>query len=61
MIDEMSMVGKYMLYQLSKRLQEIKPQNSTKEFGGVSIVLMGDFAQLTPVADLPLFVIKRVL
>ena len=58
LIDEMSMVGKYMLYQLSKRLQEIKPQNSTKEFGGLSVVLMGDFAQLPPVADLPLFTKK---
>ena len=59
MIDEMSMVGKYMLYQLSKRLQEVKPQNSTKEFAGVSIVLMGDFAQLPPVTDLPLFAEKN--
>lgn len=59
MIDEMSMVGKYMLYQLSKRLQEIKPQYSTTEFGGVSIVLMGDFAQLPPVTDLPLFAKKH--
>ena len=59
MIDEMSMVGKYMLYQLSKRLQEIKPQNSTIEFAGVSIVLMGDFAQLPPVTDLPLFAGKE--
>ena len=58
MIDEMSMVGKYMLYQLSKRLQEVKPQNSNIEFAGVSIVLMGDFAQLPPVTDLPLFTEK---
>ena len=55
MIDEMSMVGKYMLYQISKRLQEAKPQNSTLPFAGVSIVLMGDFAQLPPVTDHPLF------
>merc|ERR1712240_138098 len=57
-IDEMSMVGQYMLYQLSKRLHELKPKNSGKEFGGVSIVLMGDFAQLPPVTDLPLYAQK---
>merc|ERR1712240_502794 len=56
-IDEMSMVGKYTLYQLSKRLQEVK-SSSTEEFGGVSIVLMGDFAQLPPVADMPLYAEK---
>ena len=58
MIDEMSMVGKYMLYQLSQRLKEVKPQHATQEFAGVSIILMGDFAQLPPVADLPLFAKK---
>ena len=54
-IDEMSMVGQYMLYQISRRLQEAKPNNGTVDFGGVSIVLMGDFAQLPPVTDLPVF------
>ena len=54
-IDEMSMVGQYMLYQISKRLQEAKPHKSTTDFAGVSIVLMGDYAQLPPVTDLPLF------
>ena len=54
-IDEMSMAGQYMLYQINKRLQEAKPHKSTEPFAGVSIVLMGDFAQLPPVKDLPLF------
>ena len=57
-IDEMSMVGQYMLYQIHKRLQEAKPHKSTEPFGGVSIVLMGDFTQLPPVTDTPLFVEK---
>ena len=47
-----------MLYQLSQRLKEVKPQHATQEFAGVSIILMGDFAQLPPVADLPLFAKK---
>ena len=54
-IDEMSMVGQYMLYQISKRLQEAKPHKSNIDFAGVSIVLMGDFAQLPPVTDKSLF------
>ena len=51
----MSMVGQYMLYQISRRLQEAKPHKGTEPFAGVSIILMGDFAQLPPVKDLPLF------
>ena len=35
--------------------KEAKPHQSTKPFGGVSIILMGDFAQLPPVADSALF------
>ena len=54
-IDEMSMVGQYMLYQINRRLQQAKPHKSTTNFAGVSIVLMGDFAQLPPVTDKALF------
>ena len=57
-IDEMSMVGQYMLYQINRRLQEAKPHKSTTDFAGVSIVLMGDFAQLPPVTDKALFQAK---
>ena len=49
------MVGKHTLYQISKRLQVAKPHKSTIPFGGVYIVLMGDFAQLPPVTDSSLF------
>merc|ERR1711983_132473 len=51
-IDEKSMVGLHMLYMIHKRLTEIKC--SQKLFGGVSLILMGDFAQLPPVKDKPL-------
>ena len=54
-IDEKSMVGLYMMYQLDKRLKEIKSTNSDLPFGGISVVLMGDFAQLPPVGDKPMF------
>ena len=54
-IDEKSMVGLYMMYQLDKRLKEIKSTNSNLPFGGISVILMGDFAQLPPVGDKPMF------
>jgi hypothetical protein len=57
-IDEKSMVGLHMLYMIHKRLTEIKPRNASQSFGGVSIIIMGDFAQLPPVTDLPLYADK---
>lgn len=49
-IDEMSMVGNSMLnIQINKRLQDIK--GTTSDFGGVSIVAIGDLFQLQPVFD----------
>ena len=49
------MIGFDMLYMINKRLKEIKPDKIDIEFGGVSIILMGDFAQLPPVTDKPLY------
>ena len=49
------MVGLYMLYAIDKRLREIKCTNSDIPFGGISVILMGDFAQLPPVGDKPLY------
>ena len=59
-IDEKSMVGLYMMYQLDKRLKEIKSDKSEYDFGGISVILMGDFAQLPPVGDIPLFTRQKV-
>ena len=54
-IDEKSMVGSVTLYQMHKRLCEAKPENADKPFGGVSVILMGDFDQLPPVLLKPMF------
>lgn len=54
-IDEKSMVSSMMMYQIDARLKQAKPENATKPFGGVSVQLMGDFAQLTPVLAKTLF------
>ena len=60
-IDEKSMIGLYTLYIIDKRLREIKPQKSMFPFGGISIVLMGDFAQHPPMGDVPMFTSKPEL
>jgi len=54
-IDEMSMVGLKMLYMIDRRLREVFPADREKPFGGVTIVMFGNFAQLPPVMDAPLF------
>ena len=47
-IDEFSMISSAMLYQIDRKLQELK--QSGKPFGGVSIICLGDPMQLKPVA-----------
>ena len=54
-IDEKSMIGQYFFYMIDARCKEAKPENAKLPFGGISIILMGDFAQLPPVRDSPLF------
>ena len=47
-IDEISMVGCNMLYQIHQRLQQIKGINNSF-FGNVSVLVIGDLYQLPPV------------
>jgi len=54
-IDEMSMVGRKLLGQVDRRLHQIFPHYSSKTLGGCSFLLFGDFEQLPPVMDLPLY------
>ncbi|XP_074596436.1 uncharacterized protein LOC141851589 [Brevipalpus obovatus] len=53
-IDEMSMIGARLLNVIERRLREL---NSTVDepFGGLFIYLFGDFRQLPPVKDSPLY------
>lgn len=53
-IDERSFVGKRLFAQIDWRLREAFPEPN-KAFGGVSIILIGDDAQLPPVKDMPLY------
>ena len=53
-IDEKSFVGCRMLYEIDARLKQIFDRQELP-FGGVSVVLVGDFKQLSPVKDYPLY------
>ncbi len=54
-IDEMSMIGRKLLGQVDRRLRQIFPHRAQEVFGGCSCLLFGDFGQLPPVMDLPLY------
>ena len=48
-IDEISMVGNNMLTFLNERLQQLS--GTKQDFGGISIIAVGDLYQLAPVCD----------
>ena len=54
-IDEMSMVGLRMLNAIDHRLRAVFPANHDVPFGGLTVVMFGDFAQLPPVMDSALY------
>ena len=54
-IDEVSMVSNLMLKHIHERLKEIYSTPGTVWFGGISIVVVGDFYQLPPVKAKPVF------
>ena len=54
-IDEMSMVGRKIFGQVDRRLRQAFPHHSQEVFRGCSCLLFGDFGQLPPVMDLPLY------
>ena len=56
-IDEKSMIDLKMLSLIDPRLRAICPQND-QPFGGVNILLCGDFYQLPPVGGHPLYFLR---
>ena len=46
MVDEKSMVSTTKLYQMDQRLRQAFPERNYLPFAGVSIILMGDYAQV---------------
>ena len=57
-IDEKSMVGQYMMYVLDQRLRQATGKRNLP-FGGISIILMGDFSQVIPVKDTALYIVHE--
>lgn len=55
-IDEISMMGVKLLYDLNLRLRGLK--NMRKPFGGLSVLFVGDFCQFPPVGALSLMTLK---
>ncbi|GBC31310.2 ATP-dependent DNA helicase PIF1-like [Rhizophagus irregularis DAOM 181602=DAOM 197198] len=54
-VDEMSMVGRLFLALIDLWLRQAFPECSNIPFGGRSLILFGDFGQLPPVRDLPMY------
>ncbi len=54
-VDEMLMIGHKMLSSLDNRLRAGTGKEDIP-FGGMSVILMGDFGQLPPVGDKPMYV-----
>ena len=54
-LDEKSMVGRSLLSRVDSRLREACPDSRDEYFGDCSVLMFGDFGQLPPVGDTPLF------
>jgi hypothetical protein len=54
-IDEKSMLGLKTLAWVDQRLREVFPENRDEFFGGLSVILIGDFFQLPPVLNKALY------
>ena len=54
-LDEKSMVGRKLLSKVDSRLRDGFPDGRDEYFGGCSLLMFGDFGQLPPVGDTPLF------
>ncbi|CAG8693793.1 19015_t:CDS:2 [Cetraspora pellucida] len=54
-IDEKSMVRHRMLTLIDMRLRQAFPENQNQPFGSQLVILVGDFGQLPPVLDKPMY------
>ena len=54
-IDEKSMLGLRTLGWIDHRLRQVFPRRNAEFFGGMSLILVGDFFQLPPVMQKPLY------
>ena len=61
MIDEKSMVDLKMFSLIDDRLRVIFPATSHRPFGGINVLICGDFYQLPPVGGKPLYSLRSSL
>ena len=54
-IDEKSMISRRMLALIDMRLRQAFPESNNELFSSRSIILFGDFGQILPVFDLPMY------
>lgn len=58
-VDEKSMIDIKTLSLIDNRLRAILPASSDRLFGGINVLLCGDFFQLPPVGGQPLYCLKQ--
>jgi len=54
-IDEISMIGSQKFSRLDKRLRQVYPEKMDEPFGGLSLIIVGDFGQLEPIDKNPIW------
>lgn len=61
-LDEKSMIGRLGFGKMDRRLRQVFPHSGEEILGGMAVLLFGDFAQLPPIGDKPLYsdVVARV-
>ena len=57
-LDEKSMVGRSQVGHMDCHLYQAYPQNADEILGGIPAIFFGDFAQLPPVGDSPMYLDK---
>src|ERR1700683_3942183 len=49
------MVGRSQVGQMDRRLRQAHPQNADEIFGGIPTIFFGNFSQLPPIRDSPMY------
>ena len=58
-LDEKSMVGRAQMGRCDRRLRQAFPQHADEILGDLPAIFLGDFAQLPPIGDTPLYSTKE--
>ena len=50
------MIGHRMFALINLRFWQAFPEHNNEQFGGRSVIMFGNFGQLSPVLDLPMYI-----